>query len=66
MRDFLIHLLGGITREECDMEKEADEQYYEERIDEMQETIDRLSALVPKSKPIGRPRKVSIAPVKVA
>ena len=66
MLTWIIHLLGGLTEEDVSMAVEAEGQYYEERIDEMQETIDRLSELVPKRKVLGRPRKVSIAPVKVA
>ena len=58
-------MLGGVTEEDVSMAVEAEGQYYEERIDEMQNTIDQLSRLVPKKKPMGRPKKVDISPVTV-
>jgi hypothetical protein len=64
IRDWFIHLLDGCTREEYEEVYNDYEKVYEEMVSRGK-TIKELSALIsaPK-KPKGRPRKVSVEPVK--
>ena len=66
MRDWIIHLFGGITYLEAHEWAMDDTEDLKREIDRCERTIEELSSLVPApKKPRGRPRKVNIEPVKV-
>ena len=65
MRDLLIRWLGGYTEKQFEYACRDYESIFEEMV-RRGDTIQELQALVPKPKRMGRPRKVNIAPVKVA
>ena len=65
MRDWIIHLLGGITYEEAHDWVMDDTEDLKREIECCERTIEELSALIPApKKPKVRPRKVSVEPVK--
>lgn len=65
LRDWFIHLFGGITYTEAHEWVMDDTEDLKREIDACEKTIEELSALIPKPKKIGRPKKVDISPMKV-
>lgn len=66
LRDTLISWLGGLTYEEAWEEMDQETAWLNSRVEELEDAL--TTALLEKmgqKKPIGRPRKVNIEPVKV-